>query len=106
MPASKPGLNGAKPRVIKYERKRQALLGNQRAVKHGYYTAKAKEARWQRWKALLEADRVRSEAWARTIPPIDYDAICDELIRLRAEQEAEERIHAPKETSSNQAPRG
>jgi hypothetical protein len=88
MTASNHGPSGAKPRVIRYERKRLALLGNQRAVKHGYYCRSAREARWAKWQALLEEDRRRSAEWARTIPQTDYGAICEAIDRERREKEA------------------
>jgi hypothetical protein len=96
MTASKLGSSGTKPRVIKYERKRLALLGNQRAVKHGRYTAAAKAARQARLEAAREAWREqerRSNEWIRSQPGyrIDYHAICQTLINLGREKEAAER---------------
>jgi hypothetical protein len=77
MTASNHGLTGTKPCVIKYERKRLALLGNQRAVKHGHFTKAAREARWAAWEELQR----RSAEWARQQPAIDYAAICEAMER-------------------------
>ena len=51
------------------KRPRGAPLGNQNAVKHGYYTRTAKEARWQAWQQLqtcvreaLEREQLAKEA--------------------------------------------
>ncbi|MDF0517736.1 hypothetical protein P0R31_10880 [Bradyrhizobium yuanmingense] len=83
MNASKPGPSGAKRRVIRFERKRQALLGNQRAVTHGRTTAAAKAARLEALKEHQSAEKARSDTWARTVPQTDYGAIVDQLRALR-----------------------
>ena len=90
MTARNPDLSDAKPRVIRFERKRQALLGNQRALKHGRTTAAAKAARLERQKVFMEEQRLAAIEWNRTVnKPIDYGPILDELDRLRREKEAQ-----------------
>jgi hypothetical protein len=70
-------------------------LGNQAAVKTGWYTKSAKALRWQHWREL----EARSKAWIASRPQTDYDAIVDELIQLQ--QEA--RSHAPQKNRQRSA---
>jgi hypothetical protein len=53
------GPSAPKPTANRPDGKRGAPFGNQRAVKHGYYTAAAREARWQAWQDLLAACKSR-----------------------------------------------
>jgi hypothetical protein len=66
--------------------------GHQNALKHGRCTAAARaerEAWWEHFKTEWKEHELRSAEWIASRPQTDYHAICDELDRLRREQEAE-----------------
>jgi hypothetical protein len=56
-------------------RKRGGQPDNQNAVKHGRHGAPVRAARIAAWK---EQQR-RSDEWARSMPSVDYGAICEHI---------------------------
>jgi len=92
-----PDLSDAKPRVIRYERKRLALLGNQRALKHGRTTAAAKRARLEAQKAFQEAGAKAHAEWLASLAPI-LQACDAQQARILAELERERAERAKTES--------
>jgi uncharacterized protein YjcR len=69
------------------ERKRGGQPGNQNAVTHGKYSAPRRAARLAALQAAMKEREQRSDAWIKTVPQTDYDAIADELRALRRAKE-------------------
>lgn len=75
------------------KRNRGGQRGNKNALKHGRYSPRVRAEPRAEWQARWREKQLADAAWAARCPQIDYDSIIQNLIRLRAEQEAEERAH-------------
>ena len=71
------------------KRKRGGQPGNTNNLRSGKWSLRVRAARLEALKERQAADKARSDAWARTVPEIDYGGICEELERLRRAKEAE-----------------
>ena len=66
-----------------------APIGNWNRLVHGKRSKRVKAERRAAWQAKFEEERRRADEWIKSQPPVNYGRVIDELIRLRAEQEAE-----------------
>ena len=61
------------------EKKRGGQPGNENAMKHGRYSVRKRAERRAMREARDREERQRHAEWLMTIPPTDYDAICDAI---------------------------
>jgi hypothetical protein len=75
-------------------RRRGGQPGNTNALRSGKRSKRVKAERMAARRAEWQEERRKFEAWAATIPPIDYAGICAALERERLELEAAEDARA------------
>jgi hypothetical protein len=69
------------------QRKLGGQPGNKNAIKHGRHSVPLRAARLAAVRTVFKEQRRRADEWIASRPTTDYDAICDELRRLKRESE-------------------